>query len=327
MASDFASTPTAPPPDRAIFEAKPSLSRTETLMGGHATITVVGGSPLMLDAAFELARRCESLWSRFIPTSDIMRLNGCEGRPVRVDDLTVSLIESMIEGHILTAGSFDPTVLPDVIAAGYDRSVLDPSQRTVLPESAVSPGRLSDVRIDGTEIQLPLGTTLDAGGIGKGMTADLVCDLVLSGGGAGVMAEIGGDIVVGGQGPDGEEWRLGIENPLAGPDPGPDEVHVDVVRLTTGALVTSSIRKRVFSVDGVDHHHLIEPATHRSATTRVQTVSVIALTGARAEVLTKAGFLIEPLEYLNWLPTVGAAGLVVLADGTCQESTNWGEYR
>lgn len=326
MAVEAASISTAPPFGKAVVDAGRSISTTETLMGGRATITVVGGSPDLLGAAFTLARRCESLWSRFIPTSDIMRLNRSEGQPIEVDELTVSLVEAMIEGHTITAGTFDPTLLPDVIAAGYDRSVLDPRQRTVLPASAVAPGRLGDVRIDPPDIQLPRGTTLDAGGIGKGAAADAVCDLVMAGGAAGVMVEIGGDIVVAGEGPGGEAWRLGIENPFAGTDPSVD-IHVDVVQLTAGALVTSSVRKRVFSVAGTECHHLIDPSTHRSATTEVQTVSVIASTGARAEVLTKAGFVLDPDEYLDWLPTLGAAGFVVLADGSCGESTNWGDHR
>jgi len=326
MAVEAAPIPTAPPSDKVAVACGRSASANETLMGGRATITVVGGSPGLLGAAFELARRCESLWSRFIPTSDIMRLNRAEGRPVEVNELTIALVEAMIEGHTLTAGTFDPTLLPDVIAAGYDRSVLDPTQRTVLPASAVTSGRLEDIRIDPPKIQLPLGTTLDPGGIGKGAAADAVCELALAGGADGVMAEIGGDIVVAGESPSGEAWCLGIENPFAGADPS-DDIHVDVVQLTAGALVTSSVRKRIFSLEGTDRHHLIDPSTHRSATTEVQTVSVIASTGARAEVLTKAGFLVDPDDYLDWLPTVGAAGLVVLADGTCDESTNWGEHR
>lgn len=320
-----ATLPVAPASIRPIVDGM--ASRTTKLMGGRATITVRGGPPHLLDEAFDLAHRCESLWSRFIPTSDIMRLNWSEGRPTTVDTLTASLIATMMEGHYLSAGTFDPTVLPDVIAGGYDRSVPDPSRTTVLPDSARSPGRLLDVRIDGLEVCLPRGTTLDAGGVGKGATADLVCDLVIAGGATAVMAEIGGDIVVAGQGLRGPSWHLGIENPFVDEQPAPLQPHVDVIRLVDGALATSSVRKRVFTVDGVPRHHLLDPATRRNADTDVQTVSVIAATGARAEMLTKAGFFISHDEYLGWLPTVGAAGFIVLADGTCRESANWDQHR
>jgi len=327
MPVEHASISTVPPSGELIVDGGRSVSRTEALMGGHATITVVGGTTRVLDAAFALAHQCESLWSRFIPTSDIMRINGAEGRPVRVDARTAALVECMIEAHDLTGGTFDPTLLPDVIASGYDSSVLDPTKRTVLPASATSPGRLTGVRVFAREVQVPRGTTLDAGGIGKGATADAVCELILAEGAAGAMAEIGGDITITGDGPGGDGWRLGIENPFAGPGASPEDAHIDVVHLAEGAVATSSVRKRVFSVDGIERHHLVDPSTHRSATTDVQTVSVIASTGARAEVLTKAGFLVGTNEYLDWLSTVGAAGFVVLADGTCRESATWEEYR
>jgi thiamine biosynthesis lipoprotein len=58
----------------------------------------------------------------------------------------------------------------------------------------------------------------------------------------------------------------------------------------------------------------------------VQTVSVIATSGARAETLTKPGFVRPPSEYLAWLPTVGAAGLVIDESGAVTVSENWENY-
>jgi thiamine biosynthesis lipoprotein len=54
---------------------------------------------------------------------------------------------------------------------------------------------------------------------------------------------------------------------------------------------------------------------------------VIASTGARAETLSKSGFLRETIPYLEWLPTVGAAGLVIDDDGVATASGNWETYR
>lgn len=141
------------------------------------------------------------------------------------------------------------------------------------------------------------------------------------------MAAVSGDVVVAGRAPDGDAWRLGIENPFVTTPSTSTNPYCDVVRLVGGALVTSSVRKRTFHVDGIRTHHLIDPATNHSARTATQTVSVIAATGDWAEVLTKPGFLLEPNEYLSWLPTMGAAGLLIDSEGTIHESTNWEHYR
>jgi len=290
-------------------------------MGSYATITVVGGRESVVDGAVELLRRCESLWSRFEPSSDISRLNWAEGAQVDVDPLTIILLEKMVEGAELTEGDFDPTMLPDLLRAGYVASIRDPDKRTTLPSSAVAPGNLGGIRTVGTAVSLPLGTTLDAGGIGNGLAADLLCRSVMENGGWGVMAEIGGDIAVDGRAPDGVAWRLGVEDPLN------TNEHRSVVRLSSGALVTSSQRKRRFvNPAGGQTHHLIDPRTHESAATMVQTVSVIATSGARAEALSKSGFTRSPEKYLAWLPSVGAAGLVITASGEAILSENWEDY-
>ncbi|MDJ0325025.1 FAD:protein FMN transferase [Cryobacterium sp. PH31-AA6] len=303
-------------------------TRTVTLMGGRASFMLVGASADLMDDLVDHANLLERLWSRFLPNSDVSRLNAAEGAPVTVDPHTVRLIEAMLEGALVTGGDYDATLLPDVLAAGYRASVLDTARVTVLPTSAVTPGNLSGVLIEngaphrGPIVTLPLGTTIDPGGIGKGLAADLLCAFALRAGAWGALAELGGDIVVAGQAPDRVAWRLGVENPL---DP---TEHSAVVRLAEGALVTSSQRKRRFpnpSSPG-SRHHLVDPRTHDSATTRVQTVSVIAATGSRAEALTKPGFLRPPDDFLAWLPTVGAAGLIIDDRGIATTSTNWEQY-
>ncbi|MEQ1737208.1 MAG: FAD:protein FMN transferase [Rhodoglobus sp.] len=289
-------------------------------MGGHATISVVGASPAFVDLAFGLADRCEELWSRFLPQSDISRLNWAEGRAIQVDPLTVRLIEAMREGTDLTAGDFDPTLLPQVIATGYAASTVAPELVTTLPQSAIAPGNLRLIEIDGTTVRMPLGTTLDAGGIGKGLAADLVCQLALAEGAWGIMAELGGDIVVAGEAPDGVAWLLGVEDPFD------TSRHLTTVRIARGAIVTSSQRKRRFTTADGQHHHLVDPSTGASASTHIQTATVIAATGARAEALAKSGFMRAPQEFLDWLPQVGGAALLIDDAGEQHVSTNWERY-
>ncbi|BDU10109.1 hypothetical protein AINA4_00300 [Aurantimicrobium sp. INA4] len=306
---------------RAAFTQTKSLpgvlSRPAKIMGGHGTITLVGGGEDIMEQCWDLAQTCEELWSRFIPESDISRLNWAEGQPVEVAPLTRQLIASMIAGHTLTRGAYDPTLLPDVLAAGYQASVLDPTKTSSLPSTAQAPGHLEGIVFSDNTVALPLGTTLDPGGIGKGCAADVIADFALEKGAFGVMVELGGDIVVKGDAPDGTAWILGVEDPID------EDSHVSIVRLQAGAIATSSQLKKRFRDD---QHHLINPATHRSATSAAQTVSVIAATGARAEVLTKRGFVDDEKTFLDWLPTVGAAGLIVRADRTIRTSANWSVY-
>jgi len=289
-------------------------------MGGHATITLVGGGEDLVARCFALADHLEARWSRFLPTSDISRLNWAEGASVEVDPVTVQLISAMREASELSDGDFDPTLLPELIASGYAASVVAPDLVTTLPASASAPGHLASLTLDGSSVRMPVGTTLDPGGIGKGLAADIICEFGLAEGAWGIMAEISGDIVVAGRAPDAVAWLLGVEDPFD------TSRHLTTVRIARGAIVTSSQRKRRFDTAAGVRHHLIDPRTGASALTDIQTVTVIAATGVRAEAISKSGFLRPVEEFLAWLPQVGAAALLVDSAGRQHVSANWGRY-
>ena len=298
-----------------------AVSAETMAMGNRFVMTVVDADDDVANGALALARRLDALWSRFRADSDITALNLAEGEPRRVDPLTSLLIREMLEAHQRTGGDYDPTLLPTLVE-GYRSSRLDPTLSTLLPASARAPGDLTGVRIGDDTVALPRGTTLDPGGIGKGLAADLAVRYALDRGAEGALAQFGGDVAAAGRAPDGIAWRIGVEDPFH-----PTE-HCDIVRLVTGGVATSSTRRlRWNTLGGGSAHHLIDPRTAASIPTDIQTVTVIAASGARAESLTKSGFLRPLADYLAWLPTQGAAGLAITAEGAMHTSPNWSTYR
>ncbi|MGZ4142751.1 MAG: FAD:protein FMN transferase, partial [Actinomycetota bacterium] len=90
-------------------------------MGSDVEVIVVG-DPALLARAEERIGQLEARWSRFRPTSEISQLNERTGIPVVVSEETYALIELAVDATLATRGLFDPTVLHDVIDAGYDRT-------------------------------------------------------------------------------------------------------------------------------------------------------------------------------------------------------------
>ncbi len=72
---------------------------------------------------------------------------------------------------------------------------------------------MSDIDIDGSQVTLHRGTTVDSGGVGKGLAADLAVEFALKAGALGALVEVGGDVRVGGVSPRSDSWRLAIEDP------------------------------------------------------------------------------------------------------------------
>ena len=185
-----------------------------TLMGVRCEVSVVGGNAFALvEEGLQMVADLEQLWSRFIPTSDICRLNTAHGKPIWVDPRTIVLIGHMIAAHASTKGAFNPTFLPILTNAGDTLSLIDDKTSSV--DTAAHPfTSLEDIEIraDNT-VTLPLHMTLDAGGIGKGLAADMVAEHLLSRGAESVCVNLGGDIRVTRIKTSTHDWPIQIMSP------------------------------------------------------------------------------------------------------------------
>jgi thiamine biosynthesis lipoprotein len=215
----------------------------------------------------------------------------------------------------LTGGTFDPTILPALIAAGYDRSFeqIPPDAPGVAPGSKPQPGQGCDsigLLPAVPAVVLPAGWTLDLGGIGKGFAADLVVAEVRAQGADGVCVNIGGDLRVEGRPPTDDGWLIGVEHPE-------HAALAPLLRLglSSGAVATSTDRRRHWVRSGERLHHLIDPRYGRPARSRYAAATVMADEGWLADVLAKACFL-RPDRAPELLGTTGAAAVLVDAEGT-----------
>ena len=92
------------------------------VMGTTAHLVITDGNATLAERAVERLHELEARWSRFRSDSEISRLNARPGIPVVVSAETYTLVERAVEGAAMTGGLFDPTLLPELRDAGYDRS-------------------------------------------------------------------------------------------------------------------------------------------------------------------------------------------------------------
>jgi FAD:protein FMN transferase len=254
----------------------------------------------------------ERCWSRFIPTSDISRINRLGpsgGGRISVDGSTLSLLASMVEGYECTAGRFDPTVLRAVIAEGYAASRVDPGLVTTVPDASAPWGAASlhDLEIDPSTntVVVPAGLTLDPGGIGKGLAADLAVARLLAAGGAGALVAIGGDLAMAGKPIDEAGWLVNVEQPE------PADGILCSLAISGGGVATSSTRSRRWMFDGAERHHQIDPSSARCSTTDLDAVTVIAPSGWLAEVHATAALSAGSAGALAYLDGHGLSGIAI----------------
>lgn len=287
-------------------------------MGSDVHLVIVGGPDHLLDDAACRIEQLERLWSRFIDSSEICELNRRAGGDVEVSIETALLVERAIEAWRLTGGGFDPTVLGDVLRAGYDISF-----ETMPTEKMSSPSSLltgcTDIEIKGRTVRLPAGVGFDPGGIGKGLAADIVIGEALGAGAAGACVNLGGDLRVAGESPEGGTWTIAIEHPAIG-EP------LALVGLSAGAVATSTTLRRRWNVGGSSRHHLIDPATGQPSDSDLELSTVIAGEAWIAEVLAKAVLLRGSQRAFDIIDGSGVQALTVDAAGVIRITPGFQQF-
>jgi thiamine biosynthesis lipoprotein len=302
------STPTLERPSAGEDVSYGSDRRSFRSMG--TVVTVIGPPPaspgerVALDrAAREVERvfvREDERFSRFRHATEISAVNARAGKWTRVSRPFLEVLSLSLEAAGLTGGLFDPTVLPALLAIGYDRDFDDVIAGARLACNPPEPcGRWDEIEIRDREIRIPADIAVDFGGIAKGWTVDVAARRI-----KGLLRwsviDAGGDLLVKGR-PPAPGLSIGVEDP--------DDPETEVLRLNLdrGALATSSVRLRSW---GPKLHHLIDPRTGAPADTGVVQATVWAATCVAAEVGAKWALLGGP----RVLESVAA--VLVQADGS-----------
>lgn len=291
---------------------------------GSDVHVVVLGDVALPDVARARLEELEALWSRFRPDSELCALNAAAGGPaVRVSVETVAVVKAAVDSWRVTGGLFDPTVLPALTAAGYDRSFdVLPAATPEAPGAAEVPGCSGvEVDLDRCTVRLPAGVALDLGGIGKGFAADIVARELVASGAGGACVNLGGDLRCLGQPPASHGWTVGVaaensdeEGDLAG------------LALREGAVATSTVRRRTWMRADQRCHHVIDPRTGVPGDSDLVAVTVLAAEARWAEAFTKAALLAGADGARSLLTEHGLTGVLQGADGTVQTCGDVEDY-
>jgi FAD:protein FMN transferase len=261
--------------EKRLFEA----------LGDGCEIFAVGLLDERLAEAEAWVHQMHDRLTRFSATSELSRFNASAGEWGKVSPLLEALLRECLRADELSGGLVNAAILPALLAAGYTRTFSEGPTAATL---SVRPPALSNVlEVREGSARLRQGAAIDLGGIAKGWLADrLAADL-----GENVLVNLCGDLHARGGGEGGDGWPVGMGD--------------DTVLLHDMGAATSGTRKRAW---GQGLHHLIDPRTGEPARTDLNEVSVIARTGADAEIFAKAALLLGSEKAPSYLEAHGALG-------------------
>jgi len=182
------------------------LERLEFRAVGTTCAAAVTAGPRArraLAAARDEVSACEAALSRFDPASDLSRLNASAGAWTRVDRRLVEALRLALRAREDTGGLFDPTVLPALAAAGYDRSFEQLVERAPRRAAGWRAGALIELDEEAGCARLEPGAAVDLGGIGKGYAAMRAVDAMRDVWPTlpGALVDLGGDLALHGAAP------------------------------------------------------------------------------------------------------------------------------
>lgn len=290
---------------------------TGRLMGTSCQVRATGPNPRealsAVDVAWEAVAECERLWSRFLNDSELTLLNKCAmAAPfeVGVSDLTADLIAAMLWAYTYSEGWVDASLLPQIVAAGYDRdfdeldTVVPPPRNRLLLDRYAG---MSAVSLAGNRLMRSKPVLLDSGGVGKGLAADLVAESIVRGGASGALVDLGGDIRAIGTDQHDRPWLVTAAN-----EANPESEDVGSWNVTDAGIATSSKARRRWQ----GGHHLIDPHTGRPSTSDLLAVAVVSSDALVAEVSAKSALLMGQYAAVDWLRERGATAILTGLDGT-----------
>jgi thiamine biosynthesis lipoprotein len=292
-----------------VAEERTWHQSTARVMGSPGEI-LVDGPVELIRVGFARLRQLEQTWSRFLPDSELNRLQAWRGWLECSDDL-VAALQWCIRMHAETHGLFDPSIRNSLEQLGYDRTFLEIVEQSIraadLPEVKPACG-LDGLEVSNNLVRMEPGLSIDLGGIGKGLAADIVADELVAAGANSAYVSLGGDIHAAGEPVDENGWRVPLLHPVTG-EP------VDHHALFSGALVMSTVAFRRWKRGEVEHHHIIDPRTGSPADTDLIAVAVADQSAARGEALAKAAIIAGSAQGAALLRSADVKAWMISADG------------
>ena len=264
----------------------------------------------------DLFAEWEQALSRFIPESELSRLNAAAGAPVAVSDLLYSVLATALTAARASNGVYDPAMLEQLEKIGYDRTFDDIRPTDFDPIIPGEPGgRWRGIKVNPIyrEVTLPAGIKLDFGGIAKGMVVDAALERLREHGISPALVNAGGDLAVVGLPPTGDSWLIAV----------PGREHYCSLPLHHGAVATSGIARRNWRQGSILRHHLLDPRTGLPAQSDLWLVTVVADRCKQAEVAAKVAFILGSHQGADFLRRHHIAGLLVREDGTWESVEPW----
>jgi len=226
--------------------------------------------------------KINALMSTYEQDSELSSFNNSEpGQWFSLSAETLEVFAIAEEVSQQSQGAFDITVGALVNLWGFG-----PNARPLkIPEDEQIAHKLKQVGYrnividrDDSKVLKTRPVLVDLSAVAKGFAVDKVADHLTGLGSSAFLVEVGGELRSFGNKPDGSDWRIAVEAPIAN-----DRVVHGVIKLINKGLATSGDYRNFFEENGVRFSHTIDPRTGKPIRHRLASVTVVHPEAAYAD--------------------------------------------
>ena len=213
------------------------------------------------------------------------------------------MINRSIYWNKLTSNAFDISVFPMVSLwrkGKDDREYEDVWEPPTDFEIFMEMSKIGSNKIRLNKLNLSKttkGQMLDVNAIAKGWGVDQIFDYLISKGLDRFMVEIGGEIRVIGNNKEGKKWKIGIDKPVVGNQPGDDMLAV--IALDNKAMATSGNYRNFFEYDNKKYSHIVNPRNGYALQSTISSVSVLGPNCIDADAYATLSMTMEPDDIID----------------------------
>ncbi|CQR71107.1 Thiamine biosynthesis lipoprotein ApbE precursor [Sporomusa ovata DSM 2662] len=297
----------------SLFSAKP-YKETQFLMDTIIEITAYGnGSEEGVKAAFAEFKRISELTNRFDESSQVSKINQAAGKEkVQVDPDVITMLKLARSRSEQLNGALDVSVgaLTELWSVGHKGEFVpsDSEIKALLPLVNFTLIEIDDQA--NTVFLLKPGMRIDLGAVAKGYADRKAIDTLKAHGIKSALVNAGGDVRVIGKRPDGQPWRIGVQDPRDS-----EGIAAKLALADWDVLETSGDYQRFFIKDGVRYSHIIDPHTGYQPQ-GVASVTIVAKAENNVDILSTAIFVLgveKGQELLKQYP--GTEAIFITTDG------------
>lgn len=286
-----------------IQEQKKTVYAMDTIMD----LTAYTDNSDVLNDAEKKINEIDKELRRGSQESEIYAVNNNE--ETKLTDETAYIVETALNIGKKTSGAFDITIAPVMDLWGfYNQKFYVPTDDEI--KNALKTVDYIKVSIKDNVISKPKETQVDLGGIAKGYTSDTVIKLLKDEGVTSAIISLGGNVQTLGTKPDGNLWKVAIQDPFD------QNKYVGGVKVSDKAVITSGGYQRYFVKDGVTYEHIVDPKTGKPATSGLSSVTIVTDKGIEGDGLSTALFVMgldKATEY--WRENQDFQAVFITTDG------------